>query len=99
MSGYSGLLGCLIGTFLIVFFVVARFLFKVYRLFHQVKKNAEQQFGKQNGYNHDTKGSFYHRNTNSNKSETIVDNRDTENAQKKIFSDEEGEYVDFEEDK
>jgi hypothetical protein len=64
-----------------------------------VKKNAEQQFGKQNGSDQDTKGNFYHRNTNSNKSETIVDNRDTDNAQKKIFSDEEGEYVDFEEDK
>jgi len=28
-----------------------------------------------------------------------VDNRNTDNAQKKIFSDDEGEYVDFEEDK
>ena len=100
MSGYSGLLGCLIGTFLIIFVVVARFLFKVYRLFHQVKKNAEQQFGKQNGYTNDAKGNFYQgQTTNNSKSETIVDNRDTDNAQKKIFSDEEGEYVDFEEDK
>ena len=101
MSGYSGLLGCLIGFFLIIFFVVTRFLFKVYRLFHQVKKSAEQQFGKQNDQtnSNDTKGNFYHRYTHNSKSETVVDNRNTDNAQKKIFSDDEGEYVDFEEDK
>jgi len=96
MSGYSGLLGCFIGIFLIIFFLVGRFLFKVYRLFHQVKKNAEQQFGKQNDYNNDAKGTFYHRRANNSKSETVVD-RDTNNEQKKIFSDDEGEYVDFEE--
>jgi hypothetical protein len=99
MSGYSGLLGCLIGSFLIIFFIVARFLFKIYRLFHQVKKNAEQQFDKQKDYDNDTKGSFYHRRTNNNKSETVVDSRNTDNSQKKIFSDDEGEYVDFEEEK
>jgi hypothetical protein len=98
MQGFGSLLGCFIGSFLIIFFLIARFLFKVYRMVHKVKQSA-QQFNDASPKQDDNQGTFYQHDYTDDTKETVVDKRDKNTANKKIFSDDEGEYVDFEEEK
>src|SRR5574344_514855 len=121
MPGFSSLLGCFIGSFLIIFFLIARFAFKVFHFVHQAKNAAQPHFDraeeaandsnannnqyKKNKNDQDDNGNprgRYYQNSNHNangKEETIIDHRDPSKAKKKIFTDNEGEYVDFEEER
>lgn len=68
--------------------------FRIYRSFHNVSKQFRS-------FRNNTKGSGPYRNgqgTYGNR-ETIVDRRTPDEANRKIFSKSEGEYVDFEEEK
>lgn len=123
MPGSSSLLGCFIGSFLIIFFLIARFVFKVYRFMHKARKAARPHFqqaeevhddanrkrkgSKDSRYNNqdpngdgNPQGKYYKpRNHTSNNEETIIDHRDPAKTNKKIFSDDEGEYINYEEER
>jgi len=73
----------------IVFVVVAvlSVAFKIYRMHQQLKNNAPQDWQ-------------YDQPTQKNDgSTTVSDRRDPAKANRKIFSDDEGEYIDYEEEK
>ena len=81
---------------LILFFLVALAvgLLRIYRFIHtisdqakQIRDSAEKRSKRQNG-NHRTYGD----------DETVVDQRDPDDANRKIISKEDGEYVDFTEE-
>lgn len=101
MPGFTSLLGCFIGSFLIIFFLIARFLYKVFHIVHKVKQTAKQATQVFDSDQDDAHGTFYQHtySQGNDQKETVVDKRDKKAANKKIFSPDEGEYVDFEEEK
>lgn len=85
--------------FLFIFFLifVGAFIFKIYRQIHhqahqfrqQMKDTFQQQSASQN--TNSSPG-------NDSDQEVVIDKRDPKDSNKKIFSDKEGEYVDFKEE-
>jgi len=76
-----------------IFFVVA-IAYRIYRSVH----DAARQFRDFSGTGRNNTGSTQ-RNRHSGTDETIIDRRDSDKAKRRIFSDNEGEYVDFEEER
>lgn len=78
--------------FVAAFVIIGLFIYRVYKQIHdaarqfksQMDGTAQQQQGRQNRTYGDQ--------------ETVVDNRDPEVANQKIFTEDEGEYVDFKEE-
>lgn len=82
-------------VFVIGFLAALRVVWKIYR---RIMRNAAEQLKQQRGGAQD-KGSYAQsrqRSTTAN-GDTIIDTRNQEQANKKIFSKDEGEYVDFKE--
>lgn len=78
--------------FVAAFVLIGLFIYRVYKQIHhaarqfksQMDGTAQQQQSRRNGTYGDQ--------------ETVVDNRDPEVANQKIFTEDEGEYVDFKEE-
>ena len=89
----SAIIGFLIFLFFCAFIVVGIIAFNIYRSFRAVKqKFADFKNGtRRNG--------GYSNTTQSADDEVIIDRRSPDEAKRKIFSNNEGEYVDFEEEK
>ena len=92
--------------FIILFFIIAvvaviavaaRFLWRGYHMFRNLNQGKDRRQGRgwqyDAGVNRETSG----RHTRTSSGETIIDARDSDTASRKIFSENEGEYVDFEE--
>jgi uncharacterized protein YxeA len=108
MKGIAGILGCLFFSFIIVFYLIGRFVYKSFIYYfkphHNVQENEEpQDNGRQQqqytSYS-DARGKYY--DTGKAQSEHdqagVYDKRDPKKANKKIFAPDEGEYVDYEEE-
>lgn len=81
----------------VAFIVVCVVAYRIYRSFHNIKKKFTSGFKT----NANQAGSSWHGTGSSswNNDETIIDRRSPDEANRKIFSKNEGEYVDFEEEK
>lgn len=82
--------------FVIGFLAALRVVWKIYR---RIMRNAAEQLKQQGGGAQD-KGGYaqsHQRSTTTANGDTIIDTRNQEQANKKIFSKDEGEYVDFKE--
>lgn len=89
----SAIIGFLIFLFFCAFIVVGIIAFNIYRSFRVVKqKFADFKNGTQ-------RNGGYSNTTQSADDEVIIDRRSPDEAKRKIFSKNEGEYVDFEEEK
>lgn len=78
--------------FIALFLFILIFAFRILNYF----RNGMNQFNKQNGNNEGRHG----RNSSYGDDEKVIDTRNPEDANKKIFTKDEGEYVDYtEEDK
>ena len=75
----------IVGLLLIVGLILS-VVFKVYRLHNQLKKGMHNE-GNSSGYGQNTQ--------NPDGNPTVSDRRDPAKANRKIFSDEDGEYVDY----
>ena len=69
--------------------------FSLLRLFQRIRNTAEDFRRQMNGENREQNN--YQQ--SSNKKETVVDHRNPDEVNKKIFSKEDGEYVDYQETK
>jgi hypothetical protein len=106
MNGFFGLLGCLLTSFLIVFLMIGRFIYKAYRYYFKPRGNNGNHTGNNNSYtgrngNFDPNqyGRTRGKTTESNKNDTTNTDTTGQNVNnKKIFAPDEGEYVDFEEE-
>lgn len=78
-----------------IFIVVGVVAYKIYRTFHSVKKQFKGFRGQDNGNGQDRQ---QYRQT-SGDDEIIIDQRTPDEMNRKIFSKNEGEYVDYEEEK
>lgn len=100
MHGIFGIFIFIIAFFLIIAFMIGKFVFKVFSVLHNAKKAADN-FNQGKGFNPNDYTS-YRQSTNNNKAtsddETIVDTRDPNIAKRKIFSSKEGEYVKYKEE-
>ena len=78
----------------IAFIVVCVVAYRIYRSFHNIKKKFSSGFG-------ETKSSFGRQQTDnmSYSDEVIIDRRRPDEVNRKIFSKNAGEYVEFEEEK
>jgi len=72
---------------LVVFVMVCMTAFSIFRSFHNISK-------RHGGFNQNGG-----QRRSAHESETVIDRRTDDKANRKIFADDEGEYVDFEEDK
>ena len=81
----------------VAFIVVCVTAFRIYRSFHNIKRKFTSGF-KSGG---ETAGGAWQNTSNNawNGDEVIIDRRSPNEAKRKIFSKNEGEYVDFEEEK
>ncbi|MDO4160388.1 MAG: DUF4834 family protein [Prevotellaceae bacterium] len=78
---------------LFIFIVFGIMAFRVYRSFHNVAKQFKDlNKNRTNGYNGQQRRA-------TSDDDVIIDSRNPDDANRKIFSDNEGEYVDFEEEK
>lgn len=91
----AALLNFLFIILLGIFIVVGVVAYKIYRTFHSVKKQFKGFRGQDNGNGHDRQ---QYRQT-SGDDEIIIDRRTPDEMNRKIFSKNEGEYVDYEEEK
>ncbi len=80
-----------------IFIAVCVVAFRVYRTFRSVSDKFRKFTGKDNGYAGG--GTSYSRRYRESDREEIIDSRTPDQANRKIFSESEGEYVDFEEEK
>ncbi len=81
----KGLFFIFVTGLIVVAAIVLSVVYKIYRLRQQLKQNGEQTWD--NGQSQRKNGST-----------TVSDRRDPAKASRKIFSDEEGEYIDYEEE-
>ena len=91
----AALLNFLLIILLGIFIVVGVVAYKIYRTFHSVKKQFKGFRGQDNGNGQDRQ---QYRQT-SGDDEIIIDRRTPDEMNRKIFSKNEGEYVDYEEEK
>lgn len=91
----AALLNFLFIILLGIFIVVGVVAYKIYRTFHSVKKQFKGFRGQNNG---NGQGRQQYRQT-SGDDEIIIDRRTPDEMNRKIFSKNEGEYVDYEEEK
>lgn len=91
----AALLNFLFIILLGIFIVVGVVAYKIYRTFHSVKKQFKGFRGQYNGNGQDRQ---QYRQT-SGDDEIIIDRRTPDEMNRKIFSKNEGEYVDYEEEK
>lgn len=91
----AALLNFLFIILLGIFIVVGVVAYKIYRTFHSVKKQFKGFRGQDNGNGQDRQ---QYRQT-SGDDEIIIDRRAPDEMNRKIFSKNEGEYVDYEEEK
>lgn len=91
----AALLNFLFIILLGIFIVVGVVAYKIYRTFHSVKKQFKGFRGQDNGNGQDRQ---QYRQT-SDDDEIIIDRRTPDEMNRKIFSKNEGEYVDYEEEK
>lgn len=91
----AALLNFLFIILLGIFIVVGVVAYKIYRTFHSVKKQFKGFRGQDNGNGQDRQ---QYRQT-SDDNEIIIDRRTPDEMNRKIFSKNEGEYVDYEEEK
>lgn len=98
----AALLNFLFIILLGIFIVVGVVAYKIYRTFHSVKKQFKGFRGQDNGNGQDRQqyrqGRQQYRQT-SGDDEIIIDRRTPDEINRKIFSKNEGEYVDYEEEK
>lgn len=105
----AALLNFLFIILLGIFIVVGVVAYKIYRTFHSVKKQFKGFRGQDNGNGQDRQqygqgrqqyrqGRQQYRQT-SDDDEIIIDRRTPDEMNRKIFSKNEGEYVDYEEEK
>ena len=90
----AALLNFLFIILLGIFIVVGVVAYKIYRTFHSVKKQFKGFRGQDNGNGQDRQ---QYRQT-SGEDEIIIDRRTPDEMNRKIFSKNEGEYVDYEEE-
>lgn len=79
---------------LVVFVMVCLTAFSIFRSFHNISKRYKDAWRGGNGAS--MNGG---RRQNADEDEVIIDKRTPNEANRKIFAEGEGEYVDFEEDK
>lgn len=91
----AALLNFIFLILLAVFIVVGIMAYKIYRTVHSVKKQFKGFRGQDNG---NGQGRQQYRQT-SGDDEIIIDRRTPDEMNRKIFSKNEGEYVDYEEEK
>lgn len=91
----AALLNFLFIILLGIFIVVGVVAYKIYRTFHSVKKQFKGFRGQDNGNGQDRQ---QYRQTSCD-DEIIIDRRTPDEMNRKIFSKNEGEYVDYEEEK
>lgn len=91
----AALLNFLFIILLGIFIVVGVVAYKIYRTFHSVKKQFKGFRGQDNG-NGQGRQQYGH---TSGDDEIIIDRRTPDEMKRKIFSKNEGEYVDYEEEK
>ena len=87
----AALLNFLFIILLGIFIIVGVVAYKIYRTFHSVKKQFKGFRGQDNGNGQDRQ--------TSGDDEIIIDRRTPDEMNRKIFSKNEGEYVDYEEEK
>lgn len=90
----GALLNFLFLIFLAGIFFVVMVVYRIYRSINEVRRQF-RNFGQ--GGSNDAGGRYTDRRQDT--EETIIDHRDEDKANRRIFSDNEGEYVDFEEEK
>ena len=76
--------------FIALFLFILVFAFRILNFF----RNGINQYNKQNGNNAGRQG----RNNSYDDDEKVIDTRNPEDAKKKIFTKDEGEYVDYTEE-
>ncbi|WP_301412197.1 DUF4834 family protein [Prevotella sp.] len=76
--------------FIALFLFILIFAFRILNLF----RNGMNQFNKQNGNN----GERHGKHNSYGDDEKVIDTRNPEDANKKIFTKDEGEYVDYTEE-
>lgn len=91
----AALLNFLFIILLGIFIVVGVVAYKIYRTFHSVKKQFKGFRGQDNGNGQDRQ----QYGQTSGDDEIIIDRRTPDEMNRKIFSKNEGEYVDYEEEK
>ena len=91
--------------FVIIFAVVAVLVvaFTIYRRLHGMARKFQEQMGgfdtqQQSSNTRETASDQYQRQQSQDCDEIIIDERSPEEAERKIFSKDEGEYVDFKEE-
>jgi hypothetical protein len=93
----ASLLYFLLFIFLFGLIVAAAIGLRLYRTVHNVMKNVKNQ---SNDFGTDSSSRRRTYNTTTTETgETIIDQRDPEKIRQKIFKDDEGEYIDFKEEK
>ncbi len=75
---------------------VVRILWSVRKMRNELRKGAEEMGRQTSGYSSSGRPSSGH---STSTGDTITDTRDPQRASRKIIDDDEGEYVDFEEEK
>lgn len=91
----AALLNFLFIILLGIFIIVGVVAYKIYRTFHSVKKQFKGFGGQDNG---NGRGRQQYGQA-ANDDEIIIDRRSPDEMNRKIFSKNEGEYVDYEEEK
>lgn len=81
-------------VFLVAFAIVAFAVWRAWRRVHNAVNHFNEQFG---GSAQQQQSATQQRTTTTDTGETIIDTRSEEQANQKIFSKDEGEYVDYEE--
>ncbi len=76
----------------VAFVIVCVTAYRIYRSFHNMKRKFTSGFGKNKAGGQWAGGQ-------KSEDEVIIDRRSPDEAKRKIFSKNEGEYVDFEEEK
>ena len=76
----------------VAFVIVCVTAYRIYRSFHNMKRKFTSDFGKNKAGEQWAGGQ-------TSEDEVIIDRRSPDEAKRKIFSKNEGEYVDFEEEK
>ena len=94
----AALLNFLFIILLGIFIVVGVVAYKIYRTFHSVKKQFKGFRGQDNG-NGQGRQQYGQGRQTSGDDEIIIDRRTPDEMNRKIFSKNEGEYVDYEEEK
>lgn len=75
---------------------VVRILWSVRKMRNELRKGAEEMGRQTSGYSSSGRSSSGH---STSTGDTITDTRDPQRASRKIIDDDEGEYVDFEEER